>query len=121
MAKKEATKPVDLPVMVGIGDDFKAKGKSYEVKPLLLAHIPLFMKDNISLDVQIFNMTNEKAKKTIDKWLSEVTTEVEGKKITAHYCLDENGEPMSLDKVMADGWDLADLRNFFKKLCDISG
>jgi hypothetical protein len=121
MSKTEANSPVDLSTMLGTGDGFKAKGKSYNVQPIMIAHIDMFMKDNLSLGVQLFNVTNKEASKKIDKWLSEVEVEIAGKKIKGRYCLDENDEPMSLQKAMADGWDVVDLKNFMKKLCDLSG
>jgi hypothetical protein len=110
MGKTEANSPVDLSTMLGTlgGDGFKAGEKTYTVKPMALKHVDEFMKDNLSLGTQLFAITNKVSKEKIEKWLSR-------------YCFDLKGEPMSVEKVMADDWDIVDLKNFIKKLCDLSG
>jgi hypothetical protein len=65
-------------------------------------------KDNLSLGAQIFNLSNKDVKAKIEKWLTG-------------YCFDKNGEAMSLQKAMDDDWNIVDLKNFLKKLCDLSG
>lgn len=110
MDKKEKSTqaPVDLATMLGNGDEFIANGKPYIIKPLQLKHVPEFMKDSVCLGSQIFNLASEKAKKNVDKWLSL-------------YAKTKDGEPVSLQKAFDDGWDIIELKNFFKKLCDFSG
>ncbi len=108
MSKQEANAPVSLSTMLGTGETFEAKGKTYTVKPITLAHIEEFMADNLSLGSQLFNVTNKDAKTKVDKWL-------------AGYCTNEKGESMSLQNAIDDGWDIIDLKNFFRKLCDLSG
>lgn len=105
MAKKEAT---PLSVMLGSGEDFFVGGKKYTVKPLKLKHVDEFMKDNLSLGMQLVNITNEEAKSKLDKWLSRQV-------------VDEKGSPMSLEKAMEDDWDLGDLKRCIQRLLDISG
>lgn len=105
---KEAKAPVSLSTMLGSGETFEAKGKTYTVKPITLAHIEEFMADNLSLGSQLFNVTNKDAKTKVNKWL-------------AGYCTNEKGESMSLQNAIDDGWDIVDLKNFFRKLCDLSG
>lgn len=113
--------PTPLSVMLGDGDFFTInKGKSYTVEPIALMHIEEFMKDDISIGAQLFNMTNKKAQEKVDKWLSGIKDN-EGNIVRPGYCFDEEGNPVSLEKAMEDGWNLVDLRNFFKKLCDLSG
>lgn len=99
---------VSLSTMLGTGDSFKAKDKTYTVKPISLQHIEEFMADNLSLGSQLFNVTNKNSKSKVDKWLSS-------------YGTDSNGELISLEKAISDGWDIVDLKNFFRKLCDLSG
>lgn len=108
MSKQEANAPVSLSVMRGAGETFEAKDKTYTVKPITLAHIEEFMADNLSIGSQLFNVANKDAKEKVNKWLGG-------------YCLDEKGEAMSLQKAIDDGWDIVDLKNFFRKLCDLSG
>lgn len=105
---KEAKAPVSLSTMLGSGETFEAKSKTYTVKPITLARIEEFMSDNLSLGSQLFNVSNKDAKSKVDKWLAD-------------YCTDEKGESMSLKKAIEDGWDIVDLKNFFRKLCDLSG
>ena len=122
MSKKEAKTPVSLSTMLGTGDTFEAKGKTYTVKPIAIAHVDEFMTDNLIIgNSQLFNVSNKDARQKIDRWLSEVTVEIDGEKITRSYCLDKDGKPMSLKKAITDGWDVVDLKNFIKKLCDLSG
>ncbi|MSU01931.1 hypothetical protein [Tissierella pigra] len=100
--------PTPLSVMLGDGDSFIVKEKSYIVKPIELKDIEEFMKDNLSIDTQLFNIANEKAKEKVNRWLTG-------------YCFDEESNPVSLEKVMDYGWNVVDLRKFFRKLCDLSG
>lgn len=108
MSKKEANTPVSLSTMLGTGDTFVANGKTYTVKPIKLKDIEQFMTDNLSLGSQLFNVSSEDARQKTDKWLKG-------------YAVDSKDEPMSLEKAMTDEWDIADLKNFIKKLCDLSG
>jgi hypothetical protein len=106
----EAKKPVDLSTMLGTlsGEGFKVGDRSYTVKPMALKHVDEFMKDNLSLSSQIFSLANKAAKEKLEKWLSG-------------YCFDANGTAMSLQTAMDDNWSLVDLKEFMKKLCDLSG
>jgi hypothetical protein len=120
MSKAEANVPVDLSVMLGTGETFEVKGRTYTVKPIILAHIEEFMADDLSLGSQLFNVTNDDARRKVDKWMGGVkgkdgTTEREG------YCFDIRNNPVDLQKAMANGWDIVDLKKFFRKLCDLSG
>jgi hypothetical protein len=108
MSKKEAKTPVSLATMLGTGDTFEAKDKTYKVKPIKLKDVEEFMADNLSIGSQLFNVSNKDSKTKIDKWLNG-------------YAVDSKDEPMSLDKAMNDEWDIVDLKNFIKKLCDLSG
>jgi hypothetical protein len=109
MSNQEA-KPVDLSTMLGIlgGNDFVVGNKKYVIKPMALKHVDEFMKDNLALGAQIFNLSNEDVKAKLEKWISG-------------YCFDRDGNPMTLQKAMDDDWNLVDLKNFIKKLCDLSG
>lgn len=108
MSKKEANTPVDLATMLGTGQTFEAKGKAYTVKPIKLKDIETFMADNLSLGSQLFNVSDEEVRQKIDKWLKG-------------YCFDEKNNPVTLEQAMSDDWDIADLKNFIKRLCDLSG
>jgi len=108
MSKTEAKVPVDLSTMLGDGEKFHAKDKDYTVKPITLKHIEEFMQDNLSIGTQLFNVANKEARTKVDRWLSG-------------YAINSKGEAMSLEKAMDDDWDVVDLKNFFKKLCDLSG
>lgn len=101
-------KVVDLSTMLGSGDDFEAKDKTYTVKPIALKRIDEFMKDNLSIGSQLFNISNPDAKSKVDKWLTG-------------YCFNDKGESVSLENAMNDDWDIIDLKGFFEKLCDLSG
>ena len=108
MSEIDINVPTSLSTMLGSGDSFDTKGKSYTVKPMSLEHIEAFMADNLSIGSQLFNVSNKDSREKVDKWLSG-------------YAFNNKGEPMSLEKVMADDWDIVDLKNFFRKLCDLSG
>lgn len=96
-----------LSTMLGSGGSFKVKEKYYTIKPIVLKHIEDFMKDNLSVGTQFFNIANKKSREKVDRWLSE-------------YCFDDENNLVTLEIVMADGWDVVDLKEFFKKLCDFS-
>lgn len=108
--KTEANSPVDLSIMLGTlgGEGFKVGEKTYTVKPMALKHVDEFMKDNLSLGAQIFSLSNAGSRKKLEKWLTG-------------YCYDANGEAMSLQKAMDDDWNVVNLKEFIKKLCDLSG
>lgn len=105
---KDNKSPTPLSVMLGDGDSFIVKEKSYTIKPIALKHIEEFMKDNLSLGVQLFNVSNEKTREKVNRWLTG-------------YCFDEEGNSISLEKAMENDWDVVDLKEFFRKLCDFSG
>jgi hypothetical protein len=110
MSNQEANSPVDLSTMLGTlsGESFIVGENLYTVKPMALKHVDEFMKDNLSLGAQIFNLSNKTVRDKLDKWLSG-------------YCYSKSGEAMSLQKAMNEDWNVIDLKNFFKKLCDLSG
>lgn len=105
---KNTKSPTPLSVMLGDGGSFIVKEKSYTVKPIALKDVEGFMNDNLSLGAQLFNMADKKAKEKIDRWISG-------------YCFDEDGNSVSLEKAMENDWDVVDLKEFIKKLCDFSG
>lgn len=105
---KDIKSPTPLSVMLGEGGILDVKGKSYTIKPIALKDIEKFMKDNLSLGVQLFNVSDEKTREKVDIWLTG-------------YCFDEEGNHVSLEKAMSDDWDVVDLKEFFRKLCDFSG
>jgi len=108
MSKTEANSPTSLSTMLGSGEPFEVNEKSYIIRPIKLKHVDEFMKDGVSIDAQLFNLRNPEARARAEKWLSG-------------YCLDQNGENMTIDKAMEDDWDVVHLKNFFRKLCDLSG
>ncbi|MCX7771717.1 MAG: hypothetical protein N2376_01215 [Clostridia bacterium] len=108
MDTKEAKTQTDLSTMLMTGAEFNAKGKAYRIKPIALKHVDAFVQDNISIDVQLFNLTSKKAREKVNFWLQ-------------NYATDDSGEFMSLQKAMDDNWDVVDLKEFFKKLCGLSG
>ncbi len=119
---KETNSPTPLSVMIGGGENFEANGKAYKIMPMSLAHTAEFMNDNVPLGGYLFALNDENSKKTINKWLGEVSIELAGGTvITTKYCRDKDNELMSVDKIIADGWNVQDLKRYFRKLCDISG
>jgi len=104
----EETTSTTLSTMLGSGDEFNVKDKLYLIKPIALKDIEKFMKDNLSLGTQLFNVSDKKSKEKVDRWLTG-------------YCFDENGNSVNLEKAMELDWDVIDLKEFFKKLCDFSG
>lgn len=108
--KKEATpvSPVSLATMLGEGETFSVNGKKYTVKPLLLKDISSFTKEQISLGSQLFNLMNEESQKILNKWIEK-------------YITDSKNEPMTLQKMMDEEWNVVDLKNAIHKLIDVSG
>jgi hypothetical protein len=106
----EAKKPVDLSTMLGIlgGNDFLVDDKKYVIKPMSLKEVNEFMDDNLSLGTQLFAVANKESRDKLDKWLSG-------------HCFNKLGEPMTLEKATNDDWSIVDLKEFIKKLCDLSG
>ena len=49
------------------------------------------MKDNLSLGVQLFNVSDKKTREKVDIWLTG-------------YRFDEEGNPVSLEKAMDEDW-----------------
>ncbi len=122
MNKMEANSPTSLADMLGVGMPFEVNGNTYTVCPIMAAHIDLFMNEKISLKTQMFNLSDDESKANVNKWLGEeIIAIIAGKEIKARYCFDKDGTPMSLEKAMIDGWNVVHFKNFFRKLCDISG
>lgn len=108
MSKIDEKTPVPFSVMSGEGESFVVGEKSYTVKPMLVGDALKFAEDGLFIDVQLFNLGNKKAKAKLDEYLSR-------------YCIDENNESMSIEKITTDNWNLVHLKQFVKKLVDISG
>jgi len=105
---KENKAPTPLSVMLGEGGSFIVKEQSYTIKPIALKDVESFIKDNLSLGTQFFNITDKKSKEKVNNWLT-------------NYCFDEDGNSVTLEKAMENNWDVIDLKEFFRKLCDFSG
>jgi len=99
---------VPLSTMLGSGDSFFVGEKKYRVKPLKLKEVDEFTQDGLSVGPALFNVSSKKNKSILDKWIKS--------KI-----FDGDGNPMNLEKAMADDWDLVDLKRAVQKLVDISG
>lgn len=107
--EKSNVKETPLSVMAGSGDFFKAQGKKYKVKPLKLKEVDELKNDEMFVfEGQFFNMSNPDNRKKLNKWIEKKAT-------------DESGEPLTLEKAMNDDWDLNDLKEFMRKLLDLSG
>ena len=100
--------PTPFSVMIGEGETFKVGDKSYTVKPMLVGDAIKFLGESLSIGTQIFNLANKKAKAKLDEYLTK-------------YCTNEKNEPMNIDKIVEDEWNLVQLKEFMRKLCDISG
>ena len=105
MANKQ---PTPLATMLGSGESMEIKGKTYTVHPILLNDIGEFVQSQTSIGPQLFNLIDKKNKENINRWLEK-------------YCTDSEGNPVTIESAMADGWDVKDLREFIQKLCDMSG
>ncbi len=106
MPKKEATEAVPLSVMLGFGSDFLTQGKTYIVKPLKLNDNDEF--NSLNYGSQYFTINDPESKGKLEKFMER-------------YLFDANGEPMTIEKAGIDDWDIADLKNFLKKVIEISG
>ena len=106
---EKTKKPTPLSVMLGKGEKLETKtGKLYEVLPLKLKEIDEFMTDEMGIGPQLFAVMNQDERKKVDKWLKRS-------------CIDELGVPMSFERALNEEWDLVDLKEFTKLLCDLSG
>ncbi|HEX2925854.1 MAG TPA: hypothetical protein VHP38_06300 [Ruminiclostridium sp.] len=108
MSNVDEKAPVPFSVMNGDGESFVVNEKNYTVKPMLVGEALNFASSGLSLGPQIFNLGEKKAREKLDKYLSQ-------------YCTNESGEPMTIDKVSADNWNVVHLKLFIRKLVDISG
>lgn len=117
---KDKNAPTPLSVMLGEGSEFVINNKTYVVMPIQLKDINEFMKDNLSLGPQLFNLANEKERKKVDRWLGG-KRDKDGNIAKAGYCFDEEGNPIDLETAINDGWNVAHLRKFFELLCELSG
>ena len=112
--------PTPLSVMLGEGEIFDVNGKSYRVKPIELQDIEKFMGDSLSVGTQLFNISDKKSREKVDRWLGG-KRDKDGNNVEDGYCFDEEGNPVTLEIAMANRWNVIDLKEFFKKLCDFSG
>lgn len=105
--KQENKKP-SLAEMVGMNDTENIAGKSYKIEPLKLKHIPEWEEDGINVGPQYFSMVDENQKKLLDKWIRrQVKT--------------EEGEEMTIEKAVEEGWDVKDLREVLLTIISVSG
>lgn len=108
MSKIDEKAPVPFSVMSGDGESFVVGEKTYTVKPMLVKHALEFASEGLSIGSQIFNLTDKKAMAKVSGYL-------------AGYCANEAGESMDLNKIAEDNWTVVDLKQFMRKLVDISG
>jgi len=106
--RKEESPLASLSTMLGSGDSFSVGNKKYTVKPLKLKDVEGFSSDGVNIGPQMFSVVNEAARKNLEKWM-------------AKQVFDANGEPVTLEKAIADDWDLTDLRRCVQTMIDISG
>lgn len=108
MNEKNTKTPVPFSVMNGDGESFVVNEKEYTIKPMTIKDALKFADEGLSIGPQIFNLAKKEYRERIDSYLSK-------------YCFDSNGQPVSLKQVTNDDWDLVQLKEFIKKLCDLSG
>lgn len=117
---KDTNSPTPLSVMLGDGDEFVVGDKTYTIMPIAIKDVQEFMKDNLSLGSQLFNVANTKERAKVDRWLGG-KKDKDGNIVKTGYCFDEEGNPVDLEKIENDGWNVAHLRKFFERLCELSG
>ncbi len=108
MSKIDEKTPVPFSVMSGDGEPLVVGEKAYTVKPMLVKQALEFASEGLSIGSQIFNLTDKKATAKVSDYL-------------AGYCTNESGESMDLNKIAEDNWTVVDLKQFMRKLVDISG
>lgn len=108
MSNKEAKAPVPFSVMNGDGETLDVGKNSYTVKPMLVGDALKFADEGLSIGSQIFNLVSLEMRQKLDGYLSK-------------YCFDKKNEPMSIDRIVKEEWDVVHLKNFIRKLVDISG
>jgi hypothetical protein len=108
MSNQEAKAPVPFSVMNGDSELFIVKDKKYHVEPMEIGDALKFSDEKLSVVSQIFNLAVEESRQKIDNYLKK-------------YCTNDKGDAMSLEAVIAEKWNIVDLKNFVRKLCDISG
>jgi hypothetical protein len=105
---KDEKVPVPFSVMSGDGESFVVGEKAYTIKPMLVGDALKFSEEGLSIGSQIFNLSDKKSRAKLDKYLGQ-------------YCNDETGASMSIDRISTDNWNLVHLKQFIRKLVDISG
>ena len=105
MAKKEAD-VTPLSTMVGGGSVFPVQGKDYRVKALKIKDNDEF--NAINMGSQYFTLNDPKELEKMNKFMER-------------YLFDASGEPMTVEKTGTDDWDIVDLKNFLRKVIEISG
>lgn len=104
MAKQEAVTPLET--MLGEAIDFPVKGKNYKVMPLLVKDNNEF--NGLYLGPQYFTINNPEDREKLEKFMPR-------------YLFDKAGEPMTVEKISEDGWSVADIAKFLKKVIQVSG
>jgi len=105
MAKKEAN-ITPLSTMVGGGSIFTVQGKDYQVKPLKIKEKTEF--DALNFGSQYFTLSDAKELEKMNIFMDR-------------YLFDSSGGAMTVEKCGIDDWDIVDLKNFLKKVIEISG
>ena len=108
MSKKEVKKsPPSLKDLMGVSDKMVINDIEYSVKPLKLKDVAEFQEDQPSVGPQYFAIANPEQKKVTDKWLQRQ--------------VDKDGEPVTLEMAMEDGWSVVDLREVILAIINVSG
>ena len=111
-------KKYTLSRMLGDGKILKVNGIDYMVYPLTIAHTQEFLKSNINVQNPFINLATEDTE--ISRWFGNVEVKYGSDIYSARFITYADGADVEWKDLVQNGWDIKDLKRFFKMLVDLS-
>lgn len=114
----EKEKKYNLSRLLGDGETLNVNGVDYKVYPLTIAHTQAFLESNIRLDAPFINLAGDD--KDIARWFGEVEVKYGNDIYKARFLTYEDGSEVEWTDIVKDGWNVQDLKKYFKMLVALS-
>lgn len=111
-------KKYNLSRLMGDGEELNVNGKNYKVYPLTIAHTQAFLESNIRIDAPFINLTT--ADNEISKWFGEVEVKYGNDIYKSRFITYADGSEVEWSDIVRNGWNIDDLKKFFKLLVALS-
>lgn len=111
-------KKYNLSRLMGDGEEMIVNGVSYKVYPLTIAHTQEFLKSSIRLDAPFISLGGDDS--DVAKWFGEVEVQYGNDIYKSRFITRKDGSEVTWEEVIKNGWNVEDLKRYFKLLVALS-